>query len=277
MRASLSSWCRRRRLSGGAKPIARDDPPSTLDLRTRLGGTDNRIASSSVRACRTSRSTSCTAGMTAESASTWSIPTTGSRSTTAARRAVFRRSTRRSPRAVSSSPTCRYLLLSHIHLDHAGATGSLVREHPDLTVHISEIGAPHLVDPTRLEASARRLYGDAFDALWGELAPVPEANIRVVESAAVGLERLPEPRVMPHTTSPTCTTTGRCTPATPRGIRVAPGRFVFPPTPPPEIDLVAWERTLDEIERRASRRARPDPLRRLRRRRAPPRRRSARR
>src|SRR5262249_25460022 len=71
----------------------------------------------------------------------------------------------------------RHLLLSHIHLDHAGATGTLVREHPDLQVHVSEIGAPHLVDPGRLEKSARRLYGDTFDTLWGELVPVPSANV----------------------------------------------------------------------------------------------------
>src|SRR6185503_18851208 len=68
----------------------------------------------------------------------------------------------------------KQLLLSHIHLDHAGAAGTLVREHPELQVWVSEIGAPHLVDPSRLERSARRLYGDAFDELWGELAPVPE-------------------------------------------------------------------------------------------------------
>src|SRR5262249_48472441 len=60
----------------------------------------------------------------------------------------------------------RHLLLSHIHLDHAGAAGPLVREHPRLTVWVSEIGAPHIVDPSRLERSARRLYGDLFDPLW---------------------------------------------------------------------------------------------------------------
>ena len=61
----------------------------------------------------------------------------------------------------------RHLLLSHIHLDHAGAAGSLVREHPGLQMHVSAVGAPHLVDPSRLECSARRLYGEAFDPLWG--------------------------------------------------------------------------------------------------------------
>ena len=68
----------------------------------------------------------------------------------------------------------RHLLLTHIHLDHAGAAGSLVRENPGLLVHVSEVGAPHLVDPSRLERSARRLYGDDFDRLWGPLVPVPE-------------------------------------------------------------------------------------------------------
>ena len=108
----------------------------------------------------------------------------------------------------------RHLLLSHIHLDHAGAAGVLVREHPGLQVHVSEVGAPHLVDPSRLEASARRLYGDRFDTLWGELAPVPEANVRVV------------------------------------GVRLGGATFVMPPCPPPEFDLDAWEGTIVAIERR---------------------------
>ncbi len=142
-----------------------------------------------------------------------------------------------------------HLLLSHIHLDHAGAAGVLVREHPGLTVHISELGAPHLVDPTRLEASARRLYGDAFDLLWGELAPVPEANISVVGDEAVGLAVFPTPGHAAHHVS-YLHDDGTLYSGDAAGVRVAPGRFVFPPTPPPEIDLVAWGRTLDEIERR---------------------------
>src|ERR1043166_6588960 len=87
----------------------------------------------------------------------------------------------------------RHLLLSHIHLDHAGATGTLVREHPELQVHVSEIGAPHLVDPERLERSARRLYGDEFDRLWGELVPVSEENVHVVGTAVLGPEGFPTP------------------------------------------------------------------------------------
>src|ERR1044071_1708727 len=92
----------------------------------------------------------------------------------------------------------RHLLLSHIHLDHAGAAGVLVREHPGLTVHVSEIGAPHLVDPSRLEASARRLYGDDFDLLWGELLPLPAENVVVVEESVLGLEAWPTPGHASH-------------------------------------------------------------------------------
>ena len=147
----------------------------------------------------------------------------------------------------------KHLLLSHIHLDHAGAAGSLVREHPALTVHVSEIGAPHLIDPSRLEASARRLYGDAFDELWGALEPVPEGNLRVVGDHVVGLECFPAPGHASHQVSYQHED-GTLYNGDAAGVRIAPGRFVFAPTPPPEIDLDAWERTIDEIERRSPRR-----------------------
>jgi glyoxylase-like metal-dependent hydrolase (beta-lactamase superfamily II) len=147
----------------------------------------------------------------------------------------------------------KHLLLSHIHLDHAGAAGSLVREHPALAVHVSEIGAPHLVDPSRLEASARRLYGDAFDELWGALEPVPERNVRVVGDQVVGLECFPAPGHASHQVSYKHED-GTLYNGDAAGVRIAPGRFVFAPTPPPEIDLDAWERTIDEIERRSPRR-----------------------
>src|SRR5262249_61090827 len=88
----------------------------------------------------------------------------------------------------------RHLLLSHIHLDHAGAAGTLVREHPALQVHVSGIGAPHLVDPERLERSARRLYGDEFETLWGELVPIPAEKVPPVGSGVLGREGFPAPR-----------------------------------------------------------------------------------
>jgi glyoxylase-like metal-dependent hydrolase (beta-lactamase superfamily II) len=147
----------------------------------------------------------------------------------------------------------RHLLLSHIHLDHAGAAGSLVREHPALTVHVSEIGAPHLVEPSRLEASARRLYGDAFDGLWGELVPVPVENVRVAGDDVVGLACFATPGHASHHVS-YLHGDGTLYSGDVAGVRIAPGRFVFAPTPPPEVDLVSWERSIDEMERRAPRR-----------------------
>jgi glyoxylase-like metal-dependent hydrolase (beta-lactamase superfamily II) len=144
----------------------------------------------------------------------------------------------------------RHLLLSHIHLDHAGAAGVLVREHPGLTVHVSEIGAPHLIDPSRLESSARRLYGDEFDTLWGELAPVPEENVEVVGAEVVGLECFPSPG---HASHHVCYTDadGTLFAGDAAGVRILPSSFVLPPTPPPEIDLEAWGSTIDELERRS--------------------------
>jgi glyoxylase-like metal-dependent hydrolase (beta-lactamase superfamily II) len=144
----------------------------------------------------------------------------------------------------------RHLLLSHIHLDHAGAAGVLVREHPGLTVHVSEIGAPHLVDPTRLEASARRLYGDTFDALWGELAPIPRGNVEIVGEQVLGLECFKTPGHASHHVS-YVHSDGTLYAGDAAGVRLQPDRLVFPPTPPPEFDLEAWTRTLDEIERRS--------------------------
>jgi glyoxylase-like metal-dependent hydrolase (beta-lactamase superfamily II) len=143
----------------------------------------------------------------------------------------------------------RHLLLSHIHLDHAGATGVLVREHPGLQVHVSGIGAPHLVDPERLERSARRLYGDTFDTLWGELAPVPEANVHVVGDRVLGLDCFPTPGHASHHVS-YLDRDGTLYAGDAAGVRIQPGRFVLPPTPPPEFDLDAWQQTLEEIEER---------------------------
>jgi glyoxylase-like metal-dependent hydrolase (beta-lactamase superfamily II) len=147
----------------------------------------------------------------------------------------------------------RHLLLSHIHLDHAGAAGTLVREHSALQVHVSPIGAPHLVDPSRLESSARRLYGDAFDALWGELAPVPEANVHAVGDTVVGLACFPTPGHASHHVS-YIDSEGTLFAGDACGVRLVPGPYVIPVSPPPDFDLETWERTLDEIERREPRR-----------------------
>ena len=143
-----------------------------------------------------------------------------------------------------------HLLLSHIHLDHAGAAGVLVREHPELQVHVSAVGAPHLVDPSRLESSARRLYGDTFDLLWGELAPIPEANLHIVGRRVLGLDCFPSPG---HASHHVCylDADGTLLAGDAAGVRIQPSGHVLPVSPPPDIDVEAWRRTLDEIERRA--------------------------
>ncbi|HXY86401.1 MAG TPA: MBL fold metallo-hydrolase [Gaiellaceae bacterium] len=143
----------------------------------------------------------------------------------------------------------RHLLLSHIHLDHAGAAGVLVREHPALRVHVSSVGAPHLVEPARLEASARRLYGDTFDSLWGELAPVPRDNVEIVGERVLGLDCLPSPGHASHHVV-YVGAEGTAYAGDAAGVRIRPHAFVVPPTPPPEIDVPAWHRTIDELERR---------------------------
>ncbi len=144
----------------------------------------------------------------------------------------------------------RHLVLTHIHLDHAGAAGSLVRENPGLLVHVSEIGAPHVVDPSRLERSARRLYGDSFDRLWGPLEPVPEENVRVVGDRVLDLEAFPTPGHASHHVA-YLAPDGSCFTGDAAGVRIQPGRYVAPVAPPPDIDVEAWERTLDAIEARS--------------------------
>jgi glyoxylase-like metal-dependent hydrolase (beta-lactamase superfamily II) len=143
----------------------------------------------------------------------------------------------------------RHLLLSHIHLDHAGAAGHVVRANPQIRVHVSEIGAPHLVDPTRLIGSARRLYGDTLETLYGEPLPVPAANVEPTGATVAGLECFPTPG---HASHHVCYVgdddtlyAGDAT-----GVRILPGRHVLPHAPPPDVDLEDWDRTFDEILRR---------------------------
>jgi glyoxylase-like metal-dependent hydrolase (beta-lactamase superfamily II) len=143
----------------------------------------------------------------------------------------------------------RHLVLTHIHLDHAGAAGSLVRENPGLAVHVSEIGAPHLVEPERLERSARRLYGEDFDRLWGPLLPVPAENVEVIGERVLDLEAFPTPGHASHHVS-FLAADGSCLVGDAAGVRIPPARWLAPVSPPPDIDVEAWESTLDAIEER---------------------------
>jgi glyoxylase-like metal-dependent hydrolase (beta-lactamase superfamily II) len=142
----------------------------------------------------------------------------------------------------------RHLLLSHIHFDHAGAAGAIVREQPGIRVWVSKIGAPHLVDPARLEASARRLYGEEFDVLWGELTPIPEANISIATGDVVGWDAFPTPG---HASHHVCyLRDGMLLAGDACGVRILPSPYVLPAAPPPDIDLDAWHASIAEIARR---------------------------
>src|SRR5262245_23132823 len=141
----------------------------------------------------------------------------------------------------------RHLLLSHIHLDHAGATAALVRENPELTVWVSPIGMPHLADPTKLVTSARRLFPN-FDELWGPVLPVPQQNMRAAAGNIFGWEAFPTPGHAWHHVS--YLRDGALLAGDAAGVRIPPGDYVQPVAPPPDIDLEAWRQTIDEIERR---------------------------
>jgi glyoxylase-like metal-dependent hydrolase (beta-lactamase superfamily II) len=137
------------------------------------------------------------------------------------------------------------ILLTHIHLDHAGAAGALVRRWPDAEVWVHERGARHMLDPSRLMASAGRLWGEDTERLWGDMAPVPEANLRVLS----GGERLGPWRVeytpghASHHVSYLHEPSGTALIGDVGGARIADGP-VLPPTPPPDIDIEAWHESL---------------------------------
>ena len=145
----------------------------------------------------------------------------------------------------------RTLLLTHIHLDHAGATGSLLRENPDITVYVHERGAPHLIDPSKLLASAQRLYGDAMEELWGPFLPAPEGNLRIlaggerIEAADRTFEVAYTPGHASHHVSFLDRDSGVAFVGDVAGVRTGEALFVLPPTPPPDIDVEVW---LDSIE-----------------------------
>jgi len=157
-----------------------------------------------------------------------------------------------------------HILLTHVHLDHAGATGTLVRRYPSLKVFVHERGTPHLVDPTRLVRSATRLWGDQMPVLWGEVAPVPAANIVTlsarrsrggggdapdrIEAAGRVFEVAYTPGHASHHISFFDRSSGVAFVGDVAGIRIR-GDYVRPPTPPPDIDVELWIESAARVER----------------------------
>src|ERR1700736_3530494 len=143
----------------------------------------------------------------------------------------------------------RALLLTHIHLDHAGATGSLVKRWPDLEVYVHERGAPHLIDPSRLLQSARRLYGENMEPWWGEMLPVPEGNLRVLEGGERVLEGSVEVAYTPgHASHHVCYLhEGTAFVGDVGGVRITSKGPTIPPTPPPDVDVGAWHESIERV------------------------------
>ena len=142
----------------------------------------------------------------------------------------------------------RAVLLTHIHLDHAGAAGALVERWPDLEVWVHRNGARHVIDPSRLVASATRIYGDDMERLWGRIVPVPEANVRVLddEGSAEGLRWAWTPGHASHHVAYLHEASGLALCGDVAGVRIGAGPIVAP-TPPPDIDVPAWHRSIELV------------------------------
>ncbi len=147
----------------------------------------------------------------------------------------------------------RQIFVTHIHLDHAGAAGVLARQLPWVRVYVHPIGAPHLADPSKLLASAQRLYGDLMQPLWGTILPVPRENLIVVNEG----EEIPVPgsvlRVLEtpgharHHHAYWDTASGLLFTGDIGGVRMPGVQYVRPPTAPPELDLEAWRASLARL------------------------------
>jgi glyoxylase-like metal-dependent hydrolase (beta-lactamase superfamily II) len=143
----------------------------------------------------------------------------------------------------------RALLLTHVHLDHAGAAGVLCRRYPDLTVYVHERGARHLVDPTKLVESAGRVWGDDMWELWGEVAPVPEERLRVLEGGETveGFRVAYTPGHASHHVAYLHDDSGDAYVGDVAGVRLPPYEHTIAPTPPPDIDVEAWLDSLHTV------------------------------
>ncbi len=143
----------------------------------------------------------------------------------------------------------RGLLLTHIHLDHAGASGVLARRFPRLKVYVHQLGAPHMADPEKLLRSARQLYGDDMDRLWGEVAAVPEENVTELAGgeSIEGFRVAYAPGHASHHVAYLHEASGRAYVGDVGGVRIPPSDFTVAPTPPPDIDLEAWRESLDTV------------------------------
>lgn len=154
-----------------------------------------------------------------------------------------------------------HILATHVHLDHAGATGSLVKQMPKAQVYVHGLGAPHLLDTSKVVASASRIFGERMKSLWGEIEPTPADRLHIVEDGdklAIAGRRLEVHYAPGHAIHHVIffdVHSGELFAGDAAGVRLPGIDYVRPPTPPPDLDLEAWSNTIDLL-----RRLRPDVL-----------------
>ncbi len=144
------------------------------------------------------------------------------------------------------------VLLTHIHLDHAGGAWRFAER--GVPVHVHTVGARHLIDPSRLERSARTIYGDRFDPLWGPLHPCAAELVRpiddgdVVEAAGLAFTAIETTGHANHHHGWHLPSTGDLFVGDAAAMRVPGTGWITVPMPPPEFDLDRWLATIDRIE-----------------------------
>lgn len=154
-------------------------------------------------------------------------------------------------------------LVTHIHLDHAGAAGALARANPDLKVYVHPLGAPHLADPAKLMASATRIYGDKMESLWGEVAPVPPSQIveltdgETLRVAGRDLQVLFTPGHAWHHAAFVDVAEGTAFTGDVGGVRMVGTDYVCATTPPPDLDDAAWRDSIAKLKATGVRRLYP--------------------
>ncbi len=154
-----------------------------------------------------------------------------------------------------------HVLVTHVHLDHAGVAGSLARRVPGARIFVHAQGAPHLLDTSKLVASARRIYGERMDQLWGDIEPVPADRLKTLQGGDIlnvagrRLEVHYTPGHAVHHVVFFDVHSGELFAGDVAGVRLIGNDFVRPPTPPPDLNLEAWSASLDLLKR-----LRPDVL-----------------
>jgi len=147
----------------------------------------------------------------------------------------------------------RQLIVTHIHLDHSGGAGVIARQLPWVKVYVHPVGAPHLVDPSKLLASAARLYGPQMQSLWGTTAPVPKENLVIVNDRdeikipCSILRAFDTPGHARHHHAYLDASSGLLFTGDVGGVRMPGVRYVRPPTPPPELDIDAWVASIAKL------------------------------